>query len=156
MKDKKIAIPRFCKYIKCRKLLPKDIHSLKKYCVGTTCAYRQNQLEAAERRAEDKINNPKPKKFRVCNFDKCKKPFEVPPKSPLQTYCSEECRTARRKKDQNERNAIIAKAIVIKKEEIAKMAKEENKEKESGIAKRFLVRGNISNGNTADVISVNA
>jgi len=36
------------------------------------------------------------------------------------------------------------------------MAKEENKEQKSGIAKRFLVRGNISNGNTADVISVNA
>jgi len=72
--------PKFCKYIKCRKLLPKDAHHHKKYCPGTDCAYKMNQLEAAERRAEDKINNPKPKKYKVCNFDKCKKPFEVPPK----------------------------------------------------------------------------
>jgi len=156
LKDKKIALPRFCKYIKCRKLLPKDIHSLKKYCVGTTCAYKQNQLEAGIRRAEEKINNPKPKKFKVCNFDECGKKFEVPPKSPLQAYCNEDCRSAKRKKSQNERNAIIAKASAVKKEEVAKMTKEENKEQKSGIAKRFLVRGNISNGNTADVISVNA
>jgi len=157
MKDKNIKQPpRFCKYVHCKKLLPKDAHSLKKYCKDTDCAYKMNQLEAAERRAEEKINNPKPKKFKVCNFNKCKKPFEVPPKSPLQVYCSEECRIARRKKDQNERNAIKAKATATKKEEVAKMTKEENKEQESGLPRRILERGNITNGNIGWAGSVNA
>jgi len=155
MKDKNIKqSPRFCKYIKCRKLLPKDASTLKKYCKDTTCAYKMNQLEATERRAEDKINNPKPNKFKVCNFDECKKTFEVPPKSPLQAYCSEECRTAKRKRDQNERNAIIAKAAADKKEEIAK--KDESRTKKSGLSQRLLERGNISCWNIGWAGSMNA
>jgi len=152
-KDKNIKqLPRFCGW--CKSLLPKDCHRLKRFCPNTDHAYLFNQKQAAERRAEYKINNPKPKKFKVCNFDECSKKFEVLPKSPLQAYCNEDCRSAKRKKSQNERNAIIAKTAAIKKEEIAKM--DESKTKKSGLPQRLLERGNITTGNIGWVGSVNA
>jgi len=158
MKDKKIALPRFCKYIHCKKLLPKDAPTLKKYCKGTECAYKMNQLEAAERRAEDKINNPKPKKFRVCSFDECKKPFEVPPKSPLQAYCNDDCRSARHKKAQNIKNKQRAARKIFKMEKEEKLFIAETKKKKSGIKQRFLVRGLDENSSNqiACMLSVNA
>jgi len=152
LKDKKIAFPRFCKYIKCRKLLPKDAHHQKKYCQDTKCFYLQNQLEAKERR--DKLKANKPKKFKICNFDECGKEFEIPTNSPLQAYCDDKCRDANRKKVQAKRWEQEQIKIVAKREEVVRMNK--SKDKKSGLPKRLLVRGNISHGNVACAISVNA
>ncbi|TET88541.1 MAG: hypothetical protein E3J96_03150, partial [Sulfurovum sp.] len=85
MKDKNIKQPpRFCKYIHCRKLLPKDSHHQKRYCSDTDCYAKQNKIEQKERR--DKLKANKPKKFKICNFDECGKEFEVDPKAPLKAY----------------------------------------------------------------------
>jgi len=155
LKDKKIALPRFCKYVHCKKLLPKDAHSLKKYCKDTECAYRQNQLEAAERRAEQKIQNPKPKKYKLCNFDECKKEFEVPPKSPLQAYCSDECRDEQRRRTQRENHAknIIPKQIKVA-EEVEEKAHRNTKS--MYIDTYWLDRGRISSTQTDTMIGANS
>jgi len=155
-KDKNIKQPpRFCKYIHCKKLLPKDAPTLKKYCKDTDCAYKMNQLEAAERRAKQKIQNPKPKKIRICNFDECAKEFEVDPKAPLKAYCNDECRDANRKKVQAKRWEQEQIKIVAKREEKAQATIAETGTK-SGLPKRLLERGPITSGNTAWAGNVNA
>jgi len=153
-KDKLIKdIPRFCKYTHCRKLLPKDCHHQKRYCVDTDCYSKQNKIEQKERR--DKLRANKPKKFRTCNFDECKKSFEVDPKAPLKAYCDDECRNANHKKVQAKRWEQEQIKIVAKREERVQATIAETGTK-SGIAKRFLVRGTISNHKTASAISVSA
>ena len=149
-----IKHPRFCKYVFCKKLLPKNTPTLKKYCLGTDCYSKQNSIAAKERR--DIARTKKPKKFKVCNFDECKKRFEVPAKSPLRESCSDECRDARKRKVQNISKATIAKEKTVRKEEAIKIEKKVDKLRDSGIEQCFLERGNISNGNTAWAGNVNA
>jgi len=153
MKDKKIALPRFCKYIKCRKLLPKESHHQKRYCIDTDCYSKQNKIEQKERR--DKLKASKPKKFKICNFDERGKEFEVDSKAPFKAYCDDECRNANRKKVQAKRWEQEQIKIVAKREEKVQATIVETGTK-SGIAKRFLLRGTISNHKTASSISVNA
>jgi len=141
-KDKLIKdIPRFCKYIHCRKLLPKDCHHQKRYCIDTDCFYLQNQLEAKEKR--DAIKAEKSKKFRICNFGECGKEFEVDPKAPLKVYCDEKCRDANHAKGQKKRYE-------------ERMAREVKKPKDSGLPEWTQVRGNITNSNTGWMGSINA
>jgi len=153
MKDKKIALPRFCKYIHCRKLLPKDCHHQKRYCQDTKCFYLQNQLEAKERR--DKLKANKPKKFKICNFDECGKEFEVDPKASLKAYCDDECRDANRKKVQAKRWEQEQIKIVAKREKKVQATIAETGTK-SGLPRRILERGNITSGNIGWAGSVNA
>ena len=139
-------LPRFCKYIHCKKLLPKDAPTLKKYCKDTDCAYKQNQLEAKERRDEIKAIK-KPKK-RTCRWKDCKNTFELQHGKELQAYCSDECRL----KKQQEGQRIYREKIASQKEErtIENVFKEEEIKIDRRLAKqsinidpRFTTRGKI-------------
>jgi len=151
-KEKDSQAPRFCKYIHCRKLLPKEAHTTKKYCQGTDCAYKMNQLEAKKHRDANKKEH-KPV-FRPCKLEGCDKTFEVEKRKSLTRYCSDECR-----KEKNRR--AWRKNAIKEKDKLKTTIEEKNvrgngKPKEFSLPKRFLVRGLISNGNRADSISVNA
>jgi len=146
-KDKNLKQPpRFCKYIHCKKLLPKDAHNQKRYCIDTDCYSKQNKIEQKERR--DKLKANKPKKFRICNFDECGKEFKVDPKAPLKAYCDDECRDANRKKIQAKRWEKEQIKIVAKREEKVQATIAETGTK-SGLPRRILERGNITSGNIA-------
>ena len=85
------SIVRHCAYVECKKELPKTAHAQKRYCPGTDCYYKQNQLDQAKKRAEKKEN--KVIKFDTCQNDNCDETFEH---HPRKKYCTTECR-----KDQN-------------------------------------------------------
>jgi len=151
-KEKDNQMPRFCKYIHCRKLLPKEAHATKKYCQGTDCAYKMNQLEAKKHRDANKKEH-KPV-YRVCKLEGCDKTFEVEKGKSLARYCSDECRAEKNRRAWRE-NAIKEKdklKTIIEEKKV----RGNGKPKEFSLPKRFLVRGLISNGNRADSISVNA
>ena len=87
-----------CKYEECKKELPTDIHAQKTYCPNTKCAYKQNQLDAKRKRAEEKKNK---KVIMVrCWNDYCNEEIQ---KHHRQKYCSKECRNAQNQRDHKER-----------------------------------------------------
>jgi len=138
-KDKNIKqLPRFCKYIKCRKLLPKDAHHQKRYCQGTKCFYLQNQLEAAERR---KANKKIKIISKICNLDGCDNEFEVSGMKQGTLYCSEKCRKKKHRETAKEyfrrHNQASDK---IEWEMVEGVEKKVKKLRDSGINPRFLVR----------------
>jgi len=150
LKEKAKQVPRFCKYKYCRKLLPKDAHATKKYCQGTDCATKQNQLEAKQRREANKKEH-KPV-YRECKV--CEKTFEVEKRKFRTQYCSDECR--------KEKNRRAWRKSATKERDKLNAIETEKKERGNGKPKEFrlpawtLVRGNISNGNRSDSISCQA
>lgn len=93
------AIERNCAYEECGKEIPKEAHFQKKYCIGTDCAYKQNQLDQKRQRAEAKKN--KPVVIIKCYNDNCQKPIEK--KHHRMKYCSDECRNAQNQSDHRDR-----------------------------------------------------
>ena len=73
---------KHCKYEECGKELPEDAHAQKVYCPNTKCAYKQNQLDAKRKRAEEKKN----KKIVMvkCKSDYCDKEIVL---HHRQRYC---------------------------------------------------------------------
>ena len=154
-KDKSIKQPpRFCKYIHCKKLLPKDTHHRKKYCPDTDCYAKQNKLEAIVRREANKKVKIISK---VCALDGCDNQFEMSDMKRGICYCSEECRKEKRKQTSREyfkrHNQTADKP---KREMVTGIEKRVDKLRDSGINPRFLVRGNISYGNIASAMSMNS
>jgi len=157
-KDKNIKNPpRFCKYIKCRKLLPKDAHHQKRYCIGTDCYSKQNKLEAKELRA---VNKKIKIISKICNLDGCDNKFEVSGMKQGTLYCSEECRKEKHKQTAREyfrrHNQASDK---IEWEIVKEVEKKVKKLRDSGINPRFLVRnyrGYSTSNQIATMMGMNA
>lgn len=125
---------RVCKYELCNKKLPTTANNLKKYCFGTDCYGKQNQLEAKRRR--ENRNKDIGKSKQVCKNDNCELIVEG---DYRRKYCSDKCRIDQVKT--NEDLKLQTEANIYKKTKENALKKNGNKKK-IGVRKKFLVRGN--------------
>ncbi len=132
---------KFCKYELCGKQL--ELGSRKSYCKNTTCAGKQNSLEAKRKR--DSVRNSKGQIVKICANKKCEKEFTPTPMQGRKIYCSDRCNHAMVRAKKKEREIVN---INIKKRGSAK--------KKSSINQKYLVRGDISGGNRGSNICVSA
>lgn len=125
---------RTCAYEKCNKTLPSTFTTKQKYCKGTDCYYKQNQLDAKKKRAA----TIKKYKQLTCLNDYCENTFDQ--KKSTQKYCCTECR-----RQQSQFTALKKKnkevSLYLKTKEIAKST---NGNKKNIILKpEWLTRGRI-------------
>jgi len=151
-KERESLPPRFCKHEKCKKLLPKTAHVTKKYCMGTDCAYKQNNINMKIRRdANRKEKKPKEPKLIKCKRENCTKMVDIS-KNALKRYCNTKCREANNSQIQRQNNDIVKKEVVRD-----MVANNKDKKRYNGtVDPKWLRRGNISSNQISTSIEGNA
>jgi len=126
---------RTCAYENCEQVLPEKFSTKRKYCEGTDCYYKQNQLDAKKQRA----GKVKTYKTMTCLNEYCENTFEQ--KKSTQKYCCTKCR-----RDQSQITNLKKQnkevSLYLKTKATAKITS--GNKKNIPLKPEWLVRGKIS------------